>query len=244
MLVLDREDAVAAWRRAEARDLPDRDGQRRRCTSSTSTMVRAVADELADVRTEDDLVDGLGRAPRHRAARSSPRHAPPMRALMDLEAVRDAAFCHRHREITREHGKEIARERLEQRAARAGRVGRAVRGRHAARLAPAGDARRAAAAALHASSRAATLDAGRPTYTLEVVQLDPGDGAWLLDKPPLDAGRRPTTPARNGRRASPRRARPFGEELTMDRPTRSGSSTRTATSARSRRGSSTTSSTR
>ena len=30
-----------------------------------------------------------------------------------MEAVRDAAFCHRHREITRERGKEIARERLE-----------------------------------------------------------------------------------------------------------------------------------
>ena len=41
------------------------------------------------------------------------RTAPPMLALMDLDAVRDAAFCHRHREITREHGKAIAAERLE-----------------------------------------------------------------------------------------------------------------------------------
>ena len=36
-----------------------------------------------------------------------------MLALMDLDAVRDAAFCHRHREVTREHGKALARERLE-----------------------------------------------------------------------------------------------------------------------------------
>ena len=92
-----REDAVAAWRRAEARVYPTV------MVDATIyeqylTMVRAVADELADVRTEDELVDGLGGAPRARAARSSPRHAPSMRAFMDLEAVRDAAFCHRHRE--------------------------------------------------------------------------------------------------------------------------------------------------
>ena len=33
---------------------------------------------------------------------------------MDQDAVRDAAFCQRHREITREQGKEIARERLQE----------------------------------------------------------------------------------------------------------------------------------
>ena len=38
--------------------------------------------------------------------------------------------------------------------------------------------------ALHAASEL-PLDASRPKYTLEVVQLDPRDGAWLLDKPPL-----------------------------------------------------------
>src|ERR687891_75897 len=41
------------------------------------------------------------------------RPPPPMLALMDREAVRDAAFCHRHREITREQGKALARRRLE-----------------------------------------------------------------------------------------------------------------------------------
>ena len=38
--------------------------------------------------------------------------------------------------------------------------------------------------ALHASSDL-PLDASRPTFTLQVVQLDPADGAWLLDAPPL-----------------------------------------------------------
>jgi hypothetical protein len=38
--------------------------------------------------------------------------------------------------------------------------------------------------ALHASSEL-PLDVQRPTFKLEVVQLDPRDGAWLLDKPPL-----------------------------------------------------------
>ncbi len=49
-----------------------------------------------------------------REARRGDRRAgsPSMAPLMDLEAVRDAAFCQRHREMTREHGKEIARERL------------------------------------------------------------------------------------------------------------------------------------
>ena len=42
------------------------------------------------------------------------RLAPSMAQLMDREAVRDAAFCHRHREVTREHGKELAAQRLEE----------------------------------------------------------------------------------------------------------------------------------
>ena len=39
--------------------------------------------------------------------------------------------------------------------------------------------------ALHASAQ--TEPMGEATYELEVVQLDPRDGAWLLDKPPLTA---------------------------------------------------------
>ena len=38
--------------------------------------------------------------------------------------------------------------------------------------------------ALHPSSEL-PLDASRPKFTLEVVQLDPSDGAWLVDRPPL-----------------------------------------------------------
>ena len=75
-------------------------------------MVRAVAEELRDVRTEDDLVSAWHER-RDVVREVVSRSAPPMLALMDLEGVRDAAFCHRHREITREQGKALARERLE-----------------------------------------------------------------------------------------------------------------------------------
>jgi hypothetical protein len=37
---------------------------------------------------------------------------------------------------------------------------------------------------VHSSSELG-LDAPAPKYELEVVQLDPATGAWLVDKPPL-----------------------------------------------------------
>ncbi len=108
---------------------------------------------------------------------------------MDAEAVRDAAFCQRHREVTRERGKEIARERLE-RARRGGSaMGHAVRGRHAVRVAQARDAREQRTGAPRLLAGRAGRRAGA-TYELEVVQLDPRDGAWLVDKPPLVPGQR------------------------------------------------------
>jgi len=175
-----REDAVAAWRRAEARVYPTVMVDAA-IYEQYLTMVRAVADELADVRTEDDLVTAWEER-RELASGVVARHAPSMRAFMDLEAVRDAAFCHRHREITRARGKEIARERLEQ------------AWREQAEwvvlfddVTPLGshrlDMHVRSGRALHASCK---RDVDRPaTYSLEVVQLDPGTGTWLLDKPPL-----------------------------------------------------------
>src|SRR3954464_2968020 len=163
MLVLDREAAIAAWRRAEARIYPS--------VMVNATLyqqyievVRAIASELRDVQTEDDLV----KAWRERTdivEEAISGSAPPMLAVMDLDAVRDAAFCHRHREVTRERGKEMARERLErakregaewvvlfedvtplgsqrlESPVRSGRWGPRCRGRRAARLPGAGDAR-------------------------------------------------------------------------------------------------------
>jgi hypothetical protein len=175
-----REDAVAAWRRAEARVYPTVMVDAA-MYEQYLTMVRAVADELADVRTEDDLVTAWEER-RELASGVVARHAPSMRAFMDIEAVRDAAFCHRHREITRARGKEIARERLEQ------------AWREQAEwvvlfddVTPLGSHRLEmhvrSGRGLHASCK---RDLDRPaTYSLEVVQLDPGTGAWLLDKPPL-----------------------------------------------------------
>ena len=181
MLVLDREAAIAAWRKAEARVYPSvmvnvdlyRD---------YVGVVRAVAELLGDVHSEDELVAAY--AERRELVREAiARDTPPMLALMDLDAVRDAAFCHRHREVTREQGKALAHERLE-RARREGAEWVVLfddvtpLGSHTLEM------HVRSGRALHASSDL-PLDARRPTFALEVVQLDPADGAWLLDKPPV-----------------------------------------------------------
>jgi hypothetical protein len=180
MLLLDRETAIAAWRRAEARVYPSV-MVNAALYEQYIGVVRAIADELRDVRSEDALVQAWRqRGDVARAVVS--RSAPPLLALMDLEAVRDAAFCHRHREITREQGKELARARLE-RARRDGAEWVVL----FEDVTPLGSQRLemhvASGRALHASAEL-PLDASKPTFTLEVVHLDPRDGAWLLDKAP------------------------------------------------------------
>jgi hypothetical protein len=180
MLVLDREDAIAAWRRAEARVYPSV-MVNAELYQQYIGVVRAVAEELRDVHTEDDLVVAWHeRRDLVRAVVS--RSAPPMLALMDQASIRDAAFCHRHREITREQGKALAAERLER-----ARVEGAEWVVLFDDVTPLGSHRLemhvASGRALHAASEL-PLDATRPKFTLEVVQLDPRDGAWLLDKPP------------------------------------------------------------
>jgi hypothetical protein len=185
MLVLDREAAIAAWRRAEARIYPsvmlNADLYRQYIG-----MVRAIAELLEDVRTEDDLVVAWNER-RELVREAVARQQPSMIGLMDHEAVRDAAFCHRHREITREHGKVLARERLER-----ARVEGAEWVVLFEDVTPLGSHRLEmhvrSGRAIHASSTAEPE--GEPTYELEVVQLDPRTGAWLLDKPPLVPAKR------------------------------------------------------
>ena len=112
MLVLDREAAIAAWRRAESRIYPSV-MLNAELYQQYIGLVRSIAELLEDVRTEDELVAAWGER-RELVREAVARDAPPLLSMMDHEAVRDAAFCHRHREITRARGKEIARERLEQ----------------------------------------------------------------------------------------------------------------------------------
>lgn len=177
----DRAVAVAAWRRAEALVYPsvmvNAD-----LYSQYIEVVRAVVDQLGDVRTEDELVDAWY-AQRTIGAETVRRLAPSMASLMNVEAVRDAAFCQRHRETTREHGKEIARERLE-RAKRDGSMWVVL----FEDVTPFGSQRLEmhvrSGRALHVSSQPSPEGTGA-TYELEVVQLDPRDGTWLLDKPPI-----------------------------------------------------------
>jgi hypothetical protein len=180
MLVLDREAAVDHWRRAEARIYPSV-MVNAELYQQYIGVVRAVADELTDVRSEDDLVVAWHER-RDLVREVVSRSAPPMLALMDLGAVRDAAFCHRHRDLTREQGKALAAERL-LRARRNGAEWVVLfedvtpLGSHTLEM------HVASGRALHAAAEL-PLDAGRPKFTLEVVQLNPDDGAWRLDKAP------------------------------------------------------------
>jgi hypothetical protein len=176
-----REDAIATWRRAEARIYPSV-MHNPTIYEQYIAVVRAIAEELEDVRTEDDLVTAWHER-RDIATAVIERSPPTMRAVMDMQAVRDAAFCHRHREITRQRGKEIAAERLEA-ARRAGDEWVVL----FEDVTPLGSHRLEmhvrSGRALHASTQ---VDPERPTpnFELEVVELDPVTGAWLVDRPPL-----------------------------------------------------------
>ncbi len=179
--MLDREGAIAAWRKAEGRIYPTV------MVNATLyqeyvTVVRAIAEELGDVRTEDDLVVAWHER-RELARQVIDRDAPSMGQLMDRDAVRDAAFCHRHREVTREQGKVLAAQRLEE-----AKRTRAEWVMLFEDVTPLGAQRLEmhvrSGRALHTSATL-PLDGTRPSWELEVVQLDPNDGAWLLDKPPL-----------------------------------------------------------
>jgi hypothetical protein len=173
--------AVEAWRRAEARIYPS--------VMVNATLyqqyigvVRVIVDELAHVQSEEDLVEAWV-TEREIGAEAIRRQAPSMAPMMDATSVRDAAFCQRHREITREHGKRIAAQRLEA-ARRAGRPWVTLFDD----VTPFGSHRLEmhvrSGRALHASSEL-QADATTMAYELEVVQLDPRDGAWLLDRAPL-----------------------------------------------------------
>jgi len=184
-----REDAIAAWRRAEARIYPTV-MVNPAIYEQYVTIVRAIAEELADVQTDDDLVTAWTER-RDIATAVVERHAPSMRMLMDLAAVRDAAFCHRHRELTRQRGREIAAERLET-AKRNGDDWVVL----FEDVTPLGSHRLEmhvrSGRALHPSSQM-DLERPTPTFELEVVQLDPADGSWLLDRPPLMPAQRYAT---------------------------------------------------
>jgi hypothetical protein len=176
----DRDAAIAAWRHAESIVYPSV-MVNAELYQQYIQVVRAIGEELRDVHTEDDLVR-TWHEQRALGADTVRRLSPSMSMLMNTDAVRDAAFCNRHREVMREHGKEIARQRLLE-ARRTGAEWVVLFedvtpfGSH--RL----DMHVRSGRAIHASAK--TEPSGPASYELEVVQLDPSDGAWLLDKAPL-----------------------------------------------------------
>ena len=185
-----RDRRVAARRGAR---LPVRDGQRRRCTSSTSTVVRAIADELARRAHRGRPRGGLARAARASRTEVVERLSPPMRRA-------DGPRRRARRGVLPPPPRDHARARQGDRAA----SGLEARQRAAAEwvvlfedVTPLGSHRLEmhvrSGRALHASAETAARQAdadvrarGRPAR--------PGDGAWLLDKPPLMPAQRFTTP--------------------------------------------------
>jgi hypothetical protein len=176
----DRDAAVAAWRHAESIVYPSV-MVNAELYQQYIQVVRAIGEELRDVHTEEDLVR-TWHEQRALGAETVRRLSPSMSMLMNTDAVRDAAFCNRHREVMREHGKEIARQRLLE-ARRTGAEWVVLFedvtpfGSHQLEM------HVRTGRAIHASAK--TEPSGPASYELEVVQLDPTDGAWLLDKAPL-----------------------------------------------------------
>ncbi len=176
----DRDAAVATWRHAESIVYPSV-MVNAELYQQYIQVVRAIGEELRDIHTEEDLVRtwheqrGLG-------AEIVSRLSPSMAMLMNTDAVRDAAFCNRHREVMRAHGKEIALSRLTE-ARRTGAEWVVL----FEDVTPFGSHRLEmhvrSGRAIHASAK--TEPSGPASYELEVVQLDPNNGAWLLDKAPL-----------------------------------------------------------
>ena len=179
--MLDRDAAVAAWRQAEGHIYPSV-MLNASLYQEYVAVIKGIAEELGDVRSEEDLVLAWHER-RDLADEVISRTAPSMGQLMNRQGLRDAAFCHRHREITREQGKELAARRLEE-AKRTGAEWVTLFDD----VTPLGLQRLEmhvrTGRALHASADL-PLDGTRPTWELEVVQLDPHDGAWLLDQAPL-----------------------------------------------------------
>jgi hypothetical protein len=178
--IADRDAAVTAWRRAEAVVYPSV-MVNAVLYEQYIQVVRAILGELQDVHSEEDLVRAWHEQ-RALGADTVRRLSPSMAALMNADAVRDAAFCQRHRETMREHAKEIAQARLVE-ARRTGAQWVVL----FEDVTPIGSHRLEmhvrSGRAIHASAQ--LEPDGRAVYELEVVQLDPRDGAWLLDKPPL-----------------------------------------------------------
>lgn len=177
---VDRDTAIAAWRRAEAVVYPSV-MVNAALYQQYIEMVRAVVEQLRDVHTEADLVR-VWHEQRSLGSDTLRQLSPSMAPLMNADALRDAAFCQRHREWTREHAKELMHARLEQ--AKRGGASWVLLFED---VTPFGSHRLEmhvrSGRAIHTSAK--TDASGSISYELEVVQLDPRDGARVLDKLPL-----------------------------------------------------------
>jgi hypothetical protein len=177
-----REELVLAWRRGEERLYPVV-MVRPELYEWYVRLVRAIADELGDVRSEDALVNAY-RERSSLAEDVAVRLELPLSEL-DLPLARDAAFCLRHRDLVGELQREEARRRVE-RAREAGEewvvvFEQSLRGfQPPYRLV---EMHVRSGRSIH-SFVEQSADTARPVFGVEVIRLDPMSGDWMPDAEP------------------------------------------------------------
>ncbi len=146
-------------------------------------LVRAIADELGAVRSEEDLLNAYLEQP-SLADDVAARLELPAREL-DLGMARDAAFCVRHRDLVGELQRDAAR----------GRVARA-RADGEEWVVVFEESRRGLQppyrlVEMHVRSGRSihsfveqSADTGLPVFGVEVIRLDPMTGDWIPDAEP------------------------------------------------------------
>jgi hypothetical protein len=146
-------------------------------------LVRAIADELRPVESEEELMKAYREQPRL-ADEVAERLELPAHEL-DLGLARDAAFCLRHRDLVGELQRDEARRRVA-RARVEGEEWVVVFEESRSGLHPPYrlvEMHVRSGRAIH-SFVEQSADTGRPVFGVEVIRLDPMTGDWIPDAEP------------------------------------------------------------
>ncbi len=177
-----RDEFLLAWRRGEERLYPVV-MVRPELYERYVWLVRAIADELGEVRSEEALVSTYLERPRLAEDVATRLELPA--GELDLALARDAAFCLRHRDLVGELQRAEARRRVE-RARAGGREWVAVFEESSRGLQPPYrlvEMHVPSGRAIH-SFVEQSPDTGRPVFGVEVIRLDPMTGDWIPDAEP------------------------------------------------------------
>lgn len=178
-----RDELVLAWRRGEERLYPVVMVQPEMYEQYV-LLVRAIADELAEVGSEEALAHAYLERPD--LAREVASHIDlPTFARMDVALARDAAYCLRHRELVGELQRSEAHSRVE-RARAGGQEWVAVFEESSHGLQPPYrlvEMHVPSGRAIH-SFVEQSLNTGLPVFGVELIRLDPMTGDWIPDVEP------------------------------------------------------------